>query len=274
MPTKRIALTTALLTAALLCGPAWAQKLRVAFADVEVAPYQLGNGSEIPNPPGTMIELLNQAAKELGIEIVYERAPQLRSLKRLQLGELDGAFMYSYTPERLAYGRYPMKDGKPDDTARLANQSYVFYRLKGSPFSWDGHTVSGLGNGAVGFNSTFSVGAVLAKQNIKAQDAKTTEQNFSKLRLGRIAAFAMLEQAGDRYLASHPLPNVEKLSIPFETKAYYLMLSHQLLERDPALAEKIWTKLAKLRSEVMPDEPPKPPKPQSPTRKKSRGGLQ
>ena len=274
MTLKRIALSTALLTVALLCGSAWAQKIRVAFADVEVAPYQLGNGPEMANPPGTMIELLNQAAKELGIEVEYERAPQLRSLKRLQLGELDGAFMYSYSPERLVYGRYPMKDGKPDEAARIANQSYVFYRLKGAPFDWDGHTVTGLGNGSVGFNSTFSVGAVLAKHGIKAQDAKTTAQNFKKLALGRIAAFAMLEHAGDSYLASHPMLNIEKLSIPFETKAYYMLLSQQLVERDPALAEKIWAKLAKLRPELMPDEPAKSPKLEGAARKKTRVGLQ
>lgn len=234
-------------------GPAWAQKLRVAYSDIEVSPYQMGNGPGVASPPGAMVELLNQVGKELGLELVYERSPQLRSFRRLQSGEIDAAFMYSYAPDRLQYGRYPLKDGKPDDSARLVNQSYVFYRLKGSPFTWDGRTVSGLGEGAIGFNSTFSIGAELNRWGLKTEDAKTTEQNFQKLSMGRIQGYAMQEQAADSYLAANPMSDVEKIAIPLETKAYYLMLSNQLVERDPALAERIWARVAKLRQDRMPE---------------------
>lgn len=233
--------------------PGWAQKLRVAYADIEVAPYQMGNGLELPKLPGAMVELVSLAAKEMGLEAVFERAPQLRSFRRLQSGEIDAIFMYSYAPERLAYGSYPMKDGKPDESARLASQSYVFYRLKGSPFGWDGRVVSGLGEGSIGFNSMFSIGAELVRQGLKTEDAKTTEQNFQKLSMGRIAAYAMQEQAGDSYLRSHPMHDVEKMPIPLDTKAYYLMLSHQFVAQDPERAERLWAKLGKLRQDKLPE---------------------
>ncbi|MDR7307257.1 transporter substrate-binding domain-containing protein [Rhodoferax saidenbachensis] len=195
---------------ALVGGPVAAQKLRVAYSDIEAAPYQMGNGSRMADPPGAIVELVNLVAKEMGLEVEYERAPQLRSFRRLQNGDIDAAFAYSYAADRLPYGRYPMKDGKPNEGARVFSQSYVFYRLKGSPFSWDGRTVSGLGEGTIGFNSTFSIGAELVRWGLKTEDVKTTEQNFQKLVMGRIAAYAMQEQAADSYLGAHPMHDVEK----------------------------------------------------------------
>jgi polar amino acid transport system substrate-binding protein len=245
-----LALITGLL---LVASPVLAQKLRVAYSDIEVAPYQLGSGPTVPNAPGAMVELINQVGKELGLEVVYERAPQLRGFRRLKDGEVDAAFMYSYVPDRQQFGRYPMKDGKPDEAARMVSQSYVLYRLKGSPFHWDGRTVTGLGDGVIGFNSTFSIGALLGLWGLKAEDAKTTEQNFQKLTKGRIQAYAMQEQAAESYLAANPMPEVEKIVTPLETKAYYLMLSHQFVTQDPQRAEKIWARLGKLRQEKMPE---------------------
>lgn len=229
------------------------QTLRVAYSDLELVPYQMGMGTTIPKPAGAMLDLLNQATQDLGLVVVYERSPQLRNLKRLQSGDVDATFMLSFEPGRLEYGQYPMKDGKPNEAAFLVHQSYVFYRLKGSAFEWDGHAVSGLGDGAVGFNHAFSVGAELAKLGVKTEYVKTTEQNFKKLALRRIAAYAMQEYAADSYLARHPMPGVEKLPLPFETKAYYLMLSHQWVARNPALAERLWARVAKLRQEKMTD---------------------
>jgi polar amino acid transport system substrate-binding protein len=249
----RWSLLAAAVLAVLPINPVWAQKLRVAYSDIEVAPYQMGNGFGMPNPPGTIVELVQLAAREIGLTVVFERAPQLRSFRRLQSGEVDAAFAYSYAPERTQYGRYPMKDGKPDESARVFSQSYVFYRLKGSPFNWDGRTVTGLGDGAIGLNTTFSIGVELNRRGLKTEDAKTTEQNFQKLSMGRVQAYAMQEQAGDSYLSTHPMHDVEKIAIPLDTKAYYLMLSHQFVAQDPERAERLWAKLGKLRQDKMPE---------------------
>jgi len=247
--TLLVALALALLTG----SPAWSQKLRVEYADVELAPYQLGDGPGIPSKPGFMVELVQLVAKEMGLTLVLERAPQLRSFRRLQGGEIDAAFGYSFVPDRMPYARYPMKDGKPDEAARLYTQSYMFYRLKGSAFNWDGQTVSGLGEGTVGFNTAFSVGAELNRRGVKSESAKTTEQNFQKLSMGRIQAYVTHELAADSYLRSHPMHDVEKIAIPLETKAYYLVLSHQFVAQDPERAERLWAKLGKLRQEKLPE---------------------
>lgn len=49
------------------------------------------------------------------------------------------------------------------------------------------------------------------------------------------------------------MANVEKIAIPLETKAYYLMLSHQFVAQDPERAERLWARLGKLRQDKMPE---------------------
>jgi polar amino acid transport system substrate-binding protein len=249
---KRSVLSIVLVIAAMACPTLRAEVVRVAYSDLELVPYQMGTGVEIPNPPGAMLDLLKQAGTDLGFELAFERSPQLRNLKRLQNGEVDATFMLSFEPARLQHGVFPMKDGQPDVASRLVQQSYVFYRLKASPFQWNGHVVSGLVDGKVGFNHGFSIGAVLGEKGIKTEYAKTTEQNFKKLALRRISAYAMQEHAADHYLAHHPMPEVEKLPIPLETKSYYLVFSKQFVARNPALAHKMWAHIARLREEKLP----------------------
>ncbi|MDC7716596.1 transporter substrate-binding domain-containing protein [Vogesella sp. DC21W] len=223
------------------------------YSDIEVAPYQMGNGPEVPEAPGAMVEMLQQAGRDMGLEVVLQRAPQLRGFKSMQAGEVDGAFMFSFVPERQEFGSYPFKDGKPDESARLLSLSYVFYKRKGSPFQWDGSTMRGLEGRAIGYNTTFSVGAMLTKAGLPTEHAKTMEQNFQKLLLGRIAAFAMQEDVADGYIEHMRLQGVEKVPIPWQRKPYYLMLSHQFVERNPALAEKLWAHIGKLRKERLPE---------------------
>jgi len=249
---KRYTIPAILALSLTLCANAWAnEKLKFAYSDVESELYQLGNGSQIATPPGATIEMMNQVAKELDLEFEYIRLPVKRTLEGLQAGEVAGAFMYSFKEERMQFGQYPMKAGKDDAALRVTMLSYVFYKPKGSSFNWDGKAFSGLDSGVIGFNSSYSVGAELAKMGIKTEEAKTTEQNFKKLAAGRIAAYAMQDHTGDMYIAENKITTVEKVATPFESKPYYLMLSKQFVQKNPALAEKIWAKLAKVRDEKL-----------------------
>ena len=238
--------------ALLLCGTAWAQKLKFGYSDVESELYQLGNSNQIASPPGVAVDLLNQVAKELGLEFEYVRLPVRRVWDSLQNGELVGAFMYSFKDERTQFGVFPMKDGRDNAALRMTSLSYVFYKAKGSPFNWDGKNFTGLDGGTIGFNTTYSIGADLDKRGIKTEEARTTDQNFKKLTAGRIAAYAMQEHTGDLYLAVNKITDVEKVATPpYESKPYYLMLSKQFVQKDPALADKVWNTLAKVREEKL-----------------------
>ena len=230
---------------------AWAEKIKLTYSDVESELYQLGNGSQIANPPGASIDLLNQVAKELALEIEYVRLPVKRSFESLQAGEVDGGFMYSYKDDRTAFGQFPMKGGKHDESMRVTSLSYVFYKMVGSPFNWDGKAFSGVGTGKIGYNSGYSVGDELIKKGMAVEEAKTTDQNFKKLIGGRVTAYAMQDHTGDLYLSENKITNVEKVATPWESKPYYLILSKQFVQKNPALAERIWATVAKVRDEKM-----------------------
>lgn len=248
---RRYAIPLFLAFSLVFASAAWAEKIRLGYSDVESDLYQLGNGTQIASPPGAAIDVLNQAAKDLGLEVEYVRYPVKRILDSLQHGEIDGAFMYSFKEDRQAFGHFPMKAGKHDPASRVTSLSYVFYKLAGSAVNWDGKTLSGLGGGSVGFNSTYSEGDELTKMGVRVEEAKTTDQNFKKLAAGRIAAYAMQDHTGDLYIAENKLTNIEKVATPFESKPYYLMLSKQLVAKNPALAEKIWAQVAKVRDDKL-----------------------
>ncbi|MDK2123708.1 substrate-binding periplasmic protein [Parachitinimonas caeni] len=247
MRMSRFVVQSACVLAMVCGGSAYAEKIRLVYSDVESELYQLGNGTQIANPPGAAIEILNQAAKEAGVEIEYVRLPVKRSFDEMQQGKVDGGFMYSFKEERLPFGQYPMKAGKPNPAYRMTTLTYSIYKLAGSAVNWDGKAFTGVGNGAVGFNSTYSVGSDLAKLNVRTEEAKTTEQNFQKLQTGRIVAYAMQDHTADLFISEHKLTNIEKIPAPLSSKEYYLMLSNQFVQKNPALAEKLWQKVGEVR---------------------------
>lgn len=70
--------------------------IRLVYSDVESFPIQMGDGETIPDPPGIAVELITEAAKELGLNIQIERRPNIRVLTELEDGTADGAFCYSF----------------------------------------------------------------------------------------------------------------------------------------------------------------------------------
>jgi polar amino acid transport system substrate-binding protein len=230
--------------------------IRLVYSDVESFPIQMGNGEAIADPPGIVIELITQAAKELGLNIIIERRPNRRVLTELEDGTADGAFSYSFKEERLTNGQYPMKDGQLDTSRRLLTISYYIYKMKDSPLDWDGKQFINL-DGIIGANAGYSIVDDLRNRGIEVEEAKTTEQNFEKLRLGRIVGYATQDITADRIVESGEYGEIVKVPIPLVTKDYFLMFSHQFVEQHPDIAEQLWKKIGELRDTVTKEAAPK-----------------
>lgn len=243
-----------MLIAALCIGSAHAESitLRLGYSDAEAPPYQIRHDAE---PSGVAMDIIRQAATDIGIHLEFQRTPNRRVLENLKLGEIDGAFMFSFNSERLHNGQYPMKDGKLDEEKRIAVLSYFLYRRRGADLHWDGHSLSGTAL-YIGANNGYSIVNDLRKMGVAVEEARTTEQNFSKLKLGRIAAVAHQDLVADPYLQSTDMRQVEKLYPPLSTKSYFLMLSHSFVARHPELADRLWTRIGQIRDsktqEVLP----------------------
>ncbi len=240
-------LFAAVLLAASLPGFA-TEPLRLGYSDVENFPYQMGNGEQVAPAPGVAVELIREAAAAAAAQVTFVRMPAPRLLAEMQAGRLDGAFIFSYREERLQYGVYPMHQGKPDRQRRIASNNYSFYKLATSDVAWDGTTLTNW-RAPIGINFSFSIGDDLKKMNLAVDDGgRGTEQNFAKLRLGRISAYATLEDSADAFVRRNRVTQVVKLEPPIVVRDYYLMLSKQYVDANKVRAELFWTRLGEVRA--------------------------
>jgi polar amino acid transport system substrate-binding protein len=243
-----------LLIAALYAASTHAERItmRLGYSDEEAPPYLIRHDLQ---PSGIAIDIIRQAATDIDITLEFLRMPNRRVLENLKLGAIDGAFMFSFNSERMHNGQYPMKDGALDEEKRITILSYFLYRRKGADLHWDGHRLSGT-NLFIGANNGYSIANDLRKMGAAVEEARSTEQNFSKLKRGRIAAVAHQESVADPYLQSAGIPQIEKVYPPLSTKHYFVMLSHNFVAKHPEPANRLWARIGEIRDsktrEVLP----------------------
>lgn len=232
-----------------LANFAFASTLKVAIENKEDFPHVIGDGFALSEKPGVAIEIMQNLADELGMELEIVRQPWKRCIHcLLHNGDVDILVPASFKESRLEYGLYPFKDGKVDASKRYTETTYSFYRLKDSRVNWDGEEISGL-QGSIGAPLGYSIVDDLSKMGFDVQES-TVESSFKKLVLGRVELVAALELAGDKILADNDVlaSKVEKIKVPLKTKNYYVMLSKQFVQNNQELAVKIWDIVEKLRS--------------------------
>jgi polar amino acid transport system substrate-binding protein len=54
------------------------------------------------------MDIIRQAATDIDINLEFLRTPNRRVMENLKLGEIDGAFMFSFNTERMHNSQYPM----------------------------------------------------------------------------------------------------------------------------------------------------------------------
>lgn len=224
--------------------------LKLAYADVESYPYQVGNGSKVPALPGLALDVINAAAHEIGIKVNYIRLPGKRVLQEIKSGKVDGGFIFSYNDQRAQYAKYPMKGVKPDSNKRIATLGYYFYKLEDQPLEWDGIHLHDAKQ-EVGAHLGFSVVKELKKRNLSVHEVKSTAQLFDMLKSRRVAAIAIQNSIAQEYLHRHGGYNIEQVQPAIITKDYFLVLSHQFALLNPELANQIWEVISAIRDDVI-----------------------
>lgn len=223
-----------------------ALELRIAYNDVDNAPYMTGAGLLPANPPGIAVDLANQAAEKMGVKIVWARVPGKRLLMDVRSGQVDAILMLSYSDERAQDLVYPMKNGQPDKARRIGYLTYSLYRMQGSPVQWDGSRLQGV-TGPVGANTGYSVVDTLKQMGLVVEEAKETHQNFKKLMLKRVQAVAAQDIMADYLLSGGAFEGIEKITPQLSGKDYFTAFSKSFASRNPALMEQFWNQLAQLR---------------------------
>lgn len=212
----------------------------------------MGNGLDIPTLPGIAVEIVAYAAEKCDVAVEMKRLPGGRLLASLENNAIDSVLMLSFSAERLKIAAYPMAGDAADPALQLATLSYAFYVRRTSALVWDGSTLSGQTQ-PVGANLGWSIVNDLRKAGITVETAQQTRNNFSKLMLDRIDAFAIQSSIGDAYVEAHGLGNnVTKLEPPISEKAYYQVFSHAWHQAHPEAAQCLWQEAAEIRERDMP----------------------
>ena len=227
--------------------------LTFVYETIANPPRYLGTGTAINwDRPGLTLDLLRELGSRLRVNLDIRRFPWNRGLFLVETGEVDGIFHASDKPERERIGVYPRSlSGTVDPSRAVFTQAYYLHILRGSPVRWDGRTVTGLGDKAVGATAGYSIVEDLASWGIPVETGKIQAINLNKLVAGRIAAYAELENMAAAVIASDPAAysDVIRLEPPLISKPYYLLLSHAFVERDPALAQAVFDTIASVNAD-------------------------
>lgn len=217
-------------------------ELDFCVEDRDVRPWRSTEGK------GLNYELLDRVAVRLGMTFRYRMMPWKRCLDELKSNRVHGTVGASFKEERLAIGAYP--GGRQADARKRLNlDRYVVLRRKNSAVDWDGRRFKGL-SGPVAAQLGYSVVDDLKAIGVPVDEgAPGALETARKLLAGHVNAAAMLEGEAKSLLAgdSRMSAELEILPAALAEKPYYLMLSRQLAEREPMLAERIWKTIEKVR---------------------------
>jgi polar amino acid transport system substrate-binding protein len=213
----------------------------LCFERQEVLPWRTLDGG------GLNFELLNEVGRRVGVQFDYQSMPWKRCLAQLKANQVGGAFAVSFSQERLALGAYPGGQ-QADPERRMHIDRYVLARRKGSRIDWDGKAFRNL-DGRIGFQLGYSVGDFLRAQGVLVDEgSQRSDELLQKLVSGRVEAAALGGGDAVRLVRGPLAAQIEVLPLPLLEKPYYLMLSHDFVARQPALAERIWKAIAEVRN--------------------------
>lgn len=220
--------------------------ITIGYNDEPIPPHIERN---VPSagPQGTAFVLVEQAAKQIGCQIVWQHLPTLRVLHAATIGDVDAALFYSWTSERASKLSYPMRSGQLDPDRRLATLNYVLYRQRGSAIEWDGTQLRPEGC-AVGYNEGWSIVEFLQQHKISSHPGKGPGQLLKLLAKGRLCAYATLEEAGDTAIAAQT-EQFEKLAPPLARKDYYLLVNPRFYHALQPQIEALLDRIGELRAE-------------------------
>ena len=230
-------------------------RLFLATDDTPGNPWIMGSGSAFhPRSPGIEIELYRRVAARLKLQLEMVRMPWKRCHTEVQQGRVDGIFPASFKPERMALGVYPMRDGQVDPSRKSRDSAYFLYVHKTAPLGWDGKRFVNLDlmdRKTIGVPLGWSIASDLRRMDIDLLEKPRPADLLQILNRGGLAGVVCLDTVTDTYIAQEPnrFTEIRKTYPAVAKKAYYLLLSHPFVSRNPVLAERIWDGIAAIKAE-------------------------
>jgi len=207
-----------LLISALLvmATPAWAKDvIRVAFSEHPPWKTLLKNGVH----GGIDLELVRLVAKRMNLDVEFVHYPFKRSLKMVEVGDIDIMTGVFHRPERETMFYYIQP-------AYKKSSDKAFFVLKGHELHVERHEDL----------RSLSIGTTLGSkyypafdedQTIEKHPVSNADLNVKMLQAGRIDAFIMTESTGDFLITKHgQADNIVKLKYAYRSpQSVYIVLS-------------------------------------------------
>jgi len=245
-----------------------AADLRLGYPDQAVYPFHLGEGGEIPQPPGMAVDLTLRLLRQSGLSVELLRLPIRRLHEELRAGRVDGWLGLSYTPERAEYLAYPLHGGQPDSARRLLASQYALYRPLGGSAHWamqtgtiqagtmqagltpTGFIPTGLTSGPLGMPAGFALVQDMRGQGLAVEEFSDAAHMFRLLALNRLGAVLAKENAADRMIEGLGMaPRIEKLP-GLMARDYFLAVNKRLYAERRDAIEALWDAMAQQRDAV------------------------
>lgn len=184
----------------------------------------------------------------IGVTVKTIRRPWRRCQYDMHAGNVDAILPVIWHPGRDAWGVFPKRpDGSLNRTARLWSASYQVFSYQGSLLEWDGSHFSGVSYGVSAPLGHVSY-AILKQLDVSSEEAYDLKTGFQLLALKRLDGYVMESLVGQSIINANGWQGmITVLDRPFSAADWYLPLSHDFVEHQPQLSQRIWWALGKAR---------------------------
>lgn len=219
------------------------QPVRIGYSDRERAPYYMGNGGEVPDKPGVLVELMRDALRAAGCPVTLVRLPVARVRLALSSGAVDIAPADTPADGNAGYLIATTAGGAPDHRRALRTVAYVFVRAEDrlpadtDPLAYfKTHTLAA------------NQGTILA-EHLKADGLMVDDGSFSswnnldKLRLKRVDGFTlalMTPTALDPFILARYGKQLVRLAKPVRSSSMWLGANRDYYRRNREQVEAVW----------------------------------
>ncbi|MYM26275.1 hypothetical protein GTP46_26955 [Duganella sp. FT135W] len=227
-----------------LFSPAGAVTMHICTGESPILPFTT------PDAHGIADQLIQQAAKEVGLTIEYHRAPLVRCQAEMRANVSDAYPAAPYTQATASFCVFPMKGTDPDvERAILTRRTLVFRRL-GSRTEWSGTRFTDLSTPVLTPSGMNSLPVLLGGLGVRVDSSgKSVEANFAKMLAGRADVAIAPEHSGLAIISQPPYAGkIEALPIPFTSQPYYLIVSKRFYQANSELMDKLWNVIGRLRN--------------------------
>lgn len=228
----------------LMAFQSFGQEVVIGYSDLASPPYIVGgSGSVNSKSPGVTVELIRLVSNQVGVDVVFKRAPWSRVLKMAKHNQVDAVFHASFKEARTLFLEYPMNQGEVDKSKYLKRQRYFLYKLKNAHIYSDNGVIFSI-TGKVGVTTHYAILSDLAKQGLNIKETINAYKGLELLSKGRIEGWVGLESITDGVLKSHEkFGTITKEPWALSDDYSYLAFSKVFYQQHPDLAHSLWQQI-------------------------------